>query len=377
MKVINPFELHSYLGPSYFCDRDGELRELILAYDNRRNLVLSSARRLGKTNLIQHFHHSISERKNQLHIYLDVMNTQSDVQFMNKFSSAVLTALANKKSSLETFLKTLRQIRPQASIDPITGQPTVTINVQEKHESKASFDTTMKMLIGRKESVQISIDEFQQIANYKEPTVVDATLRSYFPVAKNIHFLFSGSEEHMLSDLFNSPKKPLFASTQWMQLQKIGHASYFQFIKAKFEEFGKSIDDQIIYQLLHWTKEYTFYTHYLCNQLFLRSGDVVTHELYERCKSTCLKDFEVTYLMLKRTLTDNQWSLLTAIAMEGEIESIYASSFLNKYDLSASTVNRSIESLVQKQIVRRTLSKENSKYAVYDVFLERWLQASQ
>jgi len=92
-KLINPFELFSYQGPEYFCDREEEVERLSSSFKNRRYVVLSSMRRLGKTSLIHHWHRALSQEKNVIPIYLDVMDTASDNGFVNKFISAAINAL--------------------------------------------------------------------------------------------------------------------------------------------------------------------------------------------------------------------------------------------------------------------------------------------
>ena len=78
-KVVNPFELFSYQGPKYFCDREDDVVKLNEAFQNRRNTVLSSMRRLGKTNLIMHWHHQLSKIKNKLLLFC-FYNTSTEKQ---------------------------------------------------------------------------------------------------------------------------------------------------------------------------------------------------------------------------------------------------------------------------------------------------------
>ncbi len=71
----------------------------------------------------------------------------------------------------------------------------------------------------------------------------------------------------------------------------------------------------------------------------------------------------------QRLLTDQQWNLLKAIAQEEFVSKINQREFLNKYKLSASTVQHSIKALEERGIV----FYENDAYRIYDVFLGRWL----
>jgi DNA-binding MarR family transcriptional regulator len=78
---------------------------------------------------------------------------------------------------------------------------------------------------------------------------------------------------------------------------------------------------------------------------------------------------EPYYYGYKNLMTDQQWNLLKAIAQEGEMKQINQKNFLNKYHLSASSVQRSIKALEERELVIH----EKDAYQVYDVFMGRWL----
>lgn len=371
-KIINPFELFSYQGPEYFCNREEELSELIDVFKNRRNVVLHSKRRLGKTNLIHHWHHHLKKEK-VICVYIDVLNTTSDAEFISSFVTAIVNSLEEEEGGVLKFLNYFKTLKPQIGVDPLNGTPTFTVKAENITEVQFSLDVVMKMLMDRKETIQIAIDEFQQIGNY-ESTVIDATLRSYFPKAKNIHFLFSGSDQHLLTTLFSSPTKPLFASTQMMELSYIGHAPYYEFIKKHFESNGKKISDIVLHRILKWTKQHTFYTHFLCNTLYNNSGNEVDENELNVAKRSVLKQFEMAYYFFEKTLSSNQWSLLKAIAKEGDAKNLTKKDFLNKYKFSPTSLKQALKVLLEKQLVHEKMNEDENTFSVYDVFLSRWLE---
>lgn len=370
----NPFELFQYKGPEYFCDRVFELEELTKAFDSRINTVLSSFRRMGKTSLIAHLHHFLSKRKDVICIYMDILHTKSDKEFADTFVTSTMQALEKKEPQLLKFLDVFKNVRPVAGINPSTGLPTLSLGIESESDVNYTFDTIMNMIIARKEKFQITIDEFQQIDNYEEQSVMDARIRSYFPKAKNLHFIFAGSDQHLLTALFNSPKKPMFSSTQMITLDYIPYAEYYDFIKQKFASRGREISDLIVHRILKWTDQYTFYTHFLCSNLYNHGGEKISDTDLARAIDSCLKHFEPAYYMYKKILSKNQFKMLAAVAKEGKAKNIQGKDFLNKHKLSASTAKQSLQKLVSDQLIHETLDKTGSSYFVYDVFLMRWLQ---
>jgi len=373
-KEDNPFEVFQYMGPDYFCDREQELSQLITYFESRVNTVLSSYRRMGKTSLIAHLHNFLSKRKNVICIYMDVLHTRSDKQFADTFVTATMQALEKKEPQLLKFLEAFKNVRPIAGINPTTGLPTLSLGIESDQEINYTFDTIMNMIIERPEKFQITIDEFQQIGNYETPSVMDARIRSYFPKAKNLHYIFAGSDQQLLNTLFTGPKKPLFSSTQMMTLGYIPYEKYYQFIKIKFEERGRIISDIIIHRILKWTNQYTFYTHFLCSNLYNYAQQEITDSDLNTATNNCLKYFETAYYMYVKILSKNQFKMLAAVAKEGIAKNIQGKDFTNKYKFSSSTAKQSISKLVDDQLVHESFDKDGASYFVYDIFLMRWLQ---
>ncbi len=70
-------------------------------------------------------------------------------------------------------------------------------------------------------------------------------------------------------------------------------------------------------------------------------------------------------------LTDNQFSLLKAIAQERKVSQPTAQEFIQKYSLSgASSVQSALETLVNKELVYSL----PDGYIIYDRFFDLWLQ---
>ena len=65
--------------------------------------------------------------------------------------------------------------------------------------------------------VYIAIDNFQQILQYQEKGV-DALLRSNVEESTNVTFIFAENNEHKMYEMFMSPKKPFYQSTQILKI---------------------------------------------------------------------------------------------------------------------------------------------------------------
>ena len=375
--MYNPFAIQKYLGPENFCDREDELASLKSAFDNQRNVVLSSIRRYGKTSLIQHFHHLLSQGKDTICVYADVLNTQSDQDFAKRLISSVLTQIHLNESRVTKLLQSFAFLRPKVELDPLTGMPNVSVSVETASEVNMSLESLFALIKSRKETFQIAIDEFQQIANYKITRTIDATLRTLMTTTPNVHFVFLGSERNLLNRLFINPNEPFYLSSEMMNLDKIEKGKYREFIISKFDLAGKTIESAMVDDILDWTQIHTFYTQFLCNTLYANSQRDITWNDVNEAKIKAISAYENLYQNYTRIFSKNQWKLIKAIAAEEEVSEIYSKSFLNKYRFSSSSLKQSLSTLIDQQMILEDYRADKIYYRVYDLFLAKWIQYKQ
>ena len=142
---INPFELFTYQGPKYFCNRENETKELLDSFQNKRNVFLSSKRRLGKTTLIYHWHQLLDAKKKTQCFYLDISNTNSDSDFINKLISEIITKLREKETPASKLFIALQNLRPKMGFDPYTGLPNLSIKIQSPEDVQQSITSIFKV----------------------------------------------------------------------------------------------------------------------------------------------------------------------------------------------------------------------------------------
>ncbi len=162
---------------------------------------------------------------------------------------------------------------------------------------------------------------------------------------------------------------PFYQSTQFLFLDHLKKEDYTPFIIHHFTKSRKKIDLKSIEEIIEWTKLHTFYVQLFCHKVFLRADKLVDPQLLANVKEEIFEENEPYFISYKNLLTDQQWNLLKAIAKEGEVHKINQKNFLNTHHLSASTVQRSIKALEEREMIVH----ENDAYRVYDVFLGRWL----
>jgi len=371
MKPENPFLVTGYYSPEYFCNREKETEKVIRALVNGRNITIFSIRRLGKTGLIEHVFEKLKSHKTKYLFYVDILSTTNLSSFINLFASAVLGKLESKP---EKFIKKIGEIfsgiRPVITFDPVTGTPSLQINIQSVEDADRSLQSIFTYLKESKKRIVIAIDEFQQITNYPEKNV-EAVLRTNIQRAVGVNFIFSGSQKHILLSIFSQYGNPFYQSTEMMQLERMPEQEYTEFIMSMFEKGKKKISNTTTAKILEICRRHTYYVQFLCNRLYGLKDSAITETLVRNTLESILKENEPVYINYRNLLTEYQWKVLMAIAVEGNAKLITSKDFIAKHNLGTpSSVHTAVRALLSKEMIY----KEHNDYFVYDVFLERWLE---
>jgi len=178
-----------------------------------------------------------------------------------------------------------------------------------------------------------------------------------------------------MTEMFTHAKRPFFASTRLLYLDKIDSVEYEMFIKNNFEANKKHIQDDALATILNWTKSHTFYTQNLCNYIFSMKINNIGIEVVKIALDGILKENESFFFQYRQLLTPAQWNFMIAVAKEGEVSQITAQKFISKYNIGTpANAKRILKSLIDKELILENVSKASTAYQVYDVFLSRWLE---
>ena len=251
----------------------------------------------------------------------------------------------------------------------ITGSPTVSVSI-EHSQAGHTIDSIFQYLKNCGKEVFFAIDEFQTIAEYREKGT-EALLRSHIQFIHNTHFIFSGSRQHLMYEMFGSPKRPFYQSTAMMSLQPLHKEIYYDFANRFFTNRGGGFSEQVFNGLYQLFDGYTWYMQSVLNRLYEQEKRVTDDSQVKEAINTILADKADQYATLMSFLSVNQQRLLKAIANEEKVAQPQSNSFLQHYELtSASSVRKALTALTDKDLVYHT----TEGYIVYDRFFDLWLK---
>ena len=237
--IENPFFITNNIPAEFFCDREKETDDLTRLLTNGNNVTLYSPRRMGKTGLIYHFYETVESREYYT-VFIDLLYTQSLQEFTYAFGKEVFNVLKSKGSKmLSVLLGTLKSLTAKLGVDE-KGMPSFNVTLGDVSKPQFTLEEIFECLEKADKPCIVAFDEFQQVAKYNE-TNVEALLRTYIQRMRNCRFVFSGSETHLLQEMFQSHSRAFFQSTSTMVLKAIEKEKYVQFAVDNFKKFNKII----------------------------------------------------------------------------------------------------------------------------------------
>lgn len=369
--VQNPFVTSGYIGPEYFCDRVAETEKLTKLLLNGNNVVLMSQRRMGKTGLLAHCFEQEEIRQNYNTFIIDIYSTKNLNDMVYEIGKAVLGSLKTKgRKAMERFLEVVSSLKPGVSFD-IMGNATWNLEKGTIQAPSYTLDQIFEYINSSDQPNIVAIDEFQQIMYYPENNV-EEVLRTYIQKCRNAIFVFSGSERHLLSEMFHSPARPFYASTTTFPLGCIPLEKYRDFVTWHFKKAERDIMPEVVDEIYNRFDGVTWFMQKTANQLFadMERGDTCTVGMVDTAVNEIIDSNSTIYADLLYQLTSRQKELLLAINREGKAKAITGSRFIKKHNLSsASTIQTTIKALLEKQLITRNLDT----YEVYDKFFSIWL----
>lgn len=370
--IINPFLIVGYDSPVYFCDRKKETEDILETLRNGRNVTLTSPRRLGKTGLIKHIFYLLKQQNPQISvIYIDLYPTSTLTEFTQACTSAIMGQLdSNPEKALKKAMTLFKSFRPYFTVDMVSGQPKIGLDIATGSEVN-TLEQVFGYLRKSRKTCYIAFDEFQQIAHYPEQNT-EALLRSYIQDLHNVHFIFSGSQVHMLGEMFLSPKRPFYQSTSEKAIGVIDENVYFQFAAALFKEQGRDLPEDVFSHIYRQYEGYTWYVQMVLNRIYAKSKRRIDADLVQECISEILSENDFYYNYLLRAYSRGQAKLLKAVAREGKVREITSGAFVSQYGLTATS---SVKSALNKMLEEEVIYFSGDGYIIYDRFFGQWLAA--
>ena len=355
-----------------FTDRTKETERLLLNFRHGVNTVLISPRRWGKTSLVQKVCRLAQSDKLKV-VYLDIFSCRSERDFYDAFASAVLKQTSSKLDEwVENVKLFLSRISPKISIGP---DPMADFSISLEMNPKSNdIDEILQLpeKIARQKGfdVVVCIDEFQQIAEFKDSKIFQKRLRSVWQLQKSVSYCLFGSKKHLMNELFERKNLPFYKFGDTIYLPKIGTSDWVDYICGRFEATGKQISRALAEKICQKADNHSSYVQQLAWLVWIHTDKTATERDFEEAYQDIID--QNTPLFQKQTegLTTYQMNFLRAV-VDGVHSEFSTQENSQRYQLGSSAN----VSIVRRALVKKELIEvENRQAVISDPMLKEWLK---
>lgn len=376
METENPFYLTGIIPDRYFCDREAETQRMVQVLTGRAHLLLTSPRRMGKTQLIRHVYAQPEIAASHYTFYVDLYPTSSLHELALFMGKEIYSTLVPRgRSVLDRFLAALRSLQGAFGYDAATGMPSFDVRLGDIRQPELTLEEIFRYLESADRPCVFAIDEFQQIANYPERNV-EALLRSHIQTMHNCSFIYAGSNRHVVEQMFYSSARPFYNSAEPLYLDPIRREVYTAFARDRFAQAGRALSPEAAAMAYDLFDGHTYYVHNLLHHTFARCapGSEASVADVASVLDALLEEKGRFFAAALGQLSFQQKETLVAIAKEHQARAVTSMQFVRKHALrSPSSVQYALKSLLDLQLVTFETEGRAKAYSVADRFMEKWI----
>ena len=373
----NPFYLGVIPPPptkAHFCNREEEQKILIKRAEDCTKTVLYSPRRYGKTSLIKRVQANLHQKKIET-IYIDLSGIKSVDDICHNITTAIYSYVKQEEGLIKRFQKFFKNLRPvittnlqgefKAEFSPISHKTGLAL----LEEVFSSFNNLIKTSDAK---FNIAIDEFQEITSAKESDKIEAFLKQKIQVQENVSYIFSGSRQRVLIDIFNLKKRPFYQNSINMELKPLPFKEASDFIIKQFKDVDIDCSDDIAEKIVEKTESYPYYMQRLCYAIFeIIEKNIITKNDFEKGFSKMLKEDSPYFAGMGKEIAEEQKKLLNALAIEPTKE-ILTQSYIRKHQLkSISSIQAAKKRLISLDFIQE--DEETKVCKLQDPIFKEWL----
>ncbi len=338
-----------------FIGRQQESRTLKMNFEEGINTIIISPRRWGKTSLVKHVMKMV-DQESVLPVYVDIFGCKSEYEFYNRLTEALLKQTSSGVDRwMENARDFLARLTPKISISPEPlSDFSLSLGISPKTHSPEEILSLAESIATKKDRrIVICIDEFQQIGEMADSVSIQKRLRGVWQHQKHVSYCLFGSKKHMMSDIFQNKRMPLYQFGDLMFLPKIPTEQWAEYIISHFRDRHRTISHDLAVRICTEVEGYSSYVQQLAWHVFslLDEGETATDEHINAAMRNLLNSCEHLFMQQTNPLTEYQMNFLRAI-VQGIHSEFGETSIRESFNLgSASNITRLKTALTNAELI--------------------------
>ena len=251
----NPFKFGTIVEEEYFTDRVQEVAYICQFIKSANHLVLISPRRFGKSSVVA----KALKQTGRKHITVNLQQATS----LSDLSAKLLREFF-KVHPLERVRHLITHFRiiPTISTNALTGA--MDVSFQPSVDGTILLEDVLALIEkahSEKNRMIVVLDEFQEIRDLAPK--LDKKLRSIMQTQKHINYILLGSQESMMTDIFENKKSPFYHFGELMRLSKLPWNDFQHYLSVRLKEYFPKNCEQLAERILDYTHCHPYHSQQL------------------------------------------------------------------------------------------------------------------
>jgi hypothetical protein len=337
-------------------------------------VVVYAPRNYGKTSLIKNVVIEEFRRGNRrcFVYFADLLSVGNMESLTVRLRAAFEHSFAESfpvKNLLENARHFLSGLRPELSIDSMTGAPSLSLRVDDDPTGQTIHSIFRH--IGRiveEIPALIVLDEFQDVARIDE---APAHFRSCFESIAAAPIIVLGSKRHLLASLFAHPEAVLNGWGTDLEIPPIPYEEFHAYIQERFDERGLTISPDHARYLQDLLQRVPEAVNRLCQQVKdLFADQEIGRETIGESLMKLLENRASRYETFLGQFSATENNVLNGLAKEQVVPHPQSKEFLVRAGLSARAVGQILNRLMDRGVVE----KIEPGYRISDPLLAAFLR---
>jgi hypothetical protein len=254
-----------------FCNRVSERKRISDNLKSGRHSLVISPRRYGKSSLVLY----VLDELKIPHVQVDLFVAMDEAEIEQEILEGVKKLINKIIPVHEKILKLLKEQIKKLKLKLLVGSDGVSFElytVEKKDPSKnikSALILLEHVLAESKKEAVFFIDECQEIGVVSAGKGIEGAIRSVAQESTHLNFVFSGSNRHLLDQMFNDRSRPLYKLCDKIVIERIHEEDYWAFIqKISLQKWGEKLSETVLDKILELTECHPYYVNLICGRIW-------------------------------------------------------------------------------------------------------------
>ena len=299
----NPFKFGTIVEEEYFTDRVQEVAYICQFIQSANHLVLISPRRFGKSSVVAKAVKQSGRKSITINLQQVTSVADLSAKLLREFFK--IHPVQRLKHAITHF-----RVIPTISTNELTGM--LDVSFQPGVDASMLLEDVMALIESSHtddDRLIVVLDEFQDVLDLDSH--LDKKLRAIMQEQKHINYILLGSQESMMTDIFEKKKSPFYHFGQLMRLGKLPYEDFHRYLSERLASCFPEHCDELSDKILDYTGCHPYYSQQLAANVWqvgvLRpESSQPFYDAIQQIVTTHGLDYERLWTSFNRT---NKWLL--------------------------------------------------------------------